>query len=32
MTDRACPMFFVIVATFASTLVWLFAVLGHWPM
>jgi hypothetical protein len=32
MTDRACPMIFVIVAAFASTLVWLFAVLSRMPM
>jgi hypothetical protein len=32
MTDRAFPMMFVIVAAFASTLVWLMAVLSRLPL
>jgi hypothetical protein len=31
MTDRAFPMIFVIVAAFASTLVWLCAVVSRLP-
>jgi hypothetical protein len=31
MTDRAFPMIFVVVAAFASTLVWLCAVLNRMP-
>lgn len=30
--DRPCPLGFLVVATFASGLVWLCAVLGHLPL
>lgn len=32
MTDRAIPMMFVVVAAFASTLVWLIAVMSRLPL
>jgi hypothetical protein len=31
MTDRASPMIFVVITAFASTLVWLVAVMGRLP-
>jgi hypothetical protein len=30
--DRPCPLGFRVVATFASGLIWLCAVLGHLPL
>jgi hypothetical protein len=32
MTDRACPLAFVVVTAFASSLVWVFALLGLLPL
>ena len=31
MIDRACPMAFVVFATFASVLVWVLALMQHLP-
>jgi hypothetical protein len=31
MTDRACPLSFIVFATFASVLVWVFALMQHLP-
>jgi hypothetical protein len=32
MTDRACPMAFILFATFASVLAWVYAILQHLPV
>jgi hypothetical protein len=32
MTDRACPMAFILFASFASGLVWVFAIMQHLPI
>ena len=32
MTDRAFPMLYVVLTAFASTLVWLMAVMNRLPM
>jgi hypothetical protein len=32
MTDRACPLAFVGAATFASALLWLYAIVLHLPL
>jgi hypothetical protein len=31
MTDRACPMAFIVFAAFASVLLWLFALMQQLP-
>jgi hypothetical protein len=32
MTDRACPLGFVVFATFASVLLWVYALVTHLPL
>jgi hypothetical protein len=32
MTDRACPLGFVVFATFASVLLWVYALVAHLPV
>jgi hypothetical protein len=32
MTDRACPMAFILFAAFSSVLVWVFALMQHLPV
>jgi hypothetical protein len=30
--DRSCPLAFLVIAAFASSLVWLYTMLGHLPL
>jgi len=32
MTDRCCPLGFILFATFASVLVWVYALVGSLPL
>jgi hypothetical protein len=32
MTDRVCPMAFIMFASFASVLIWVFALVQHLPV
>jgi hypothetical protein len=32
MTDRACPMGFIVFTAFASGLLWVYALLAHLPV
>jgi hypothetical protein len=32
MTDRACPLAFIVFASFVSALVWVFALMQHLPI
>lgn len=32
MTDRACPLAFVVVTAFASSLIWVYALMVHLPL
>jgi hypothetical protein len=32
MTDRVCPMAFIVVAAFASSLIWVYALMIRLPM